>query len=481
MDGFIHLHNHTEDSLLDGHASVEGYIQRAKEIGQDALAITDHFSLSGAYNFVQTANREGVTPIVGCEIYMAPENPEGAKAKRPIFYGEEGDAAKGEDVSGRGAYLHLTVLAKNQTGVENLFRMSSESAKLENTYLKPRVDFDMLTRHSEGLMVFSGCPSSEISTRFRLGQKDKAYEYANRLKDVFGDDFYIEIMDHGMSDDLERKLLPNQLEMSKKLNIPLIATNDNHYVRAEDAKSHEELLAIQSKTSMFDAPFDEGGPRFAFDGNQYYLKTRAEMLKLFPQDEFPGAIDNTLVVAEKVSPVKFKYDPHLKPKPVIPSGYTEKTYLRELVKKGFVERYGNSPREIQKTAHENIKKELRVLESSDYVGYVLVVHEYVNWARENFSTRDANGVIHALSVGLGRGSAAGSTVLYCLKIVEVCPVRYGLLFERFLSEGRGDVYKISYDDGSEEISVASGVRIMNTGERKYIHEINEGDIVVGEE
>lgn len=476
---FISLHTHSDNSLLDGFGTYSEYIVRVAELGQRGLGGTDHGNTLGTFDLIKGCRAAGITPVPGVEFYVAPENPEGARAKRPIFYRGGGQG----DVSGRGAYLHLTVWAVNNTGVSNLFKLSTLSAQEQHFYMKPRIDFEMLTQHSEGLVVATGCPSSEISTRFLLGQDDKAYEYAHRLRDVFGQDrLFVEVMNHNMSIDLERRLIPKQVKLAKDLGLELLATNDSHYAKQTDAKHHEEMLAIQSGSFMSQKRSSEGGTRFNFDGEEYYLKTAEEMAKLFPERDFPRALSNTIRVAEMAEDINFSFNPNLRPHPIVPDGMTEVEYFSKLIKRGFKERYGNAPADIQRQAIADLQHEFNVINSSDYIGYMLTVYEYINWARDEFSTRDADGNILAPSVGVGRGSVGGSRIAYVLKISEIDPIRHGLFFERFLSEGRGPVYKLTYDDGSEMLQVASDVvnRVDEaTGETSstFTHRVRPGDLL----
>lgn len=476
MTEYSSLHNHSQASLLDGFAQVPEYVERAKEIGLKGLGLTDHGNTSLIYSFINNCWDAGIVPSPGCEFYAAPINPEGAKAKQAIFYGRNGVKSGRHDVSGNGAYLHLTVLAVNNIGLRNLFALSTMSSMPEHTYMKPRIDFELLEQHSEGLVVLTGCPSSEISTRFLLGQDKKAYDYANRLLEVFGRDrLFVEIMDHNMSHDLERNLLPKQLKLAKDLDLKIVATNDSHYAFEHDHLHHEELLCSQSKSKMSDKTSDEGGRRFAFDGKEYYLKSGQQMLSVFPERDFPGAISNSLLITEMSTDITLDYDPHLRPKAPIPEGLTEVTYFQQLINEGYLKRYGNADRATKKEALRRIKEEFHVFYSSDFIGYMLSVHEYIKWTKDNFSTRDEKDNALAYSVGAGRGSVGGSIIAYCLGISEVDPIRFNLIFERFLSSGRGSQYLIKYDDGTEETLVASAEKTLTgTDETKFVYQLEEG-------
>lgn len=479
---YVSLHTHTHNSMLDGFSKTGEYIAVAQSDGQPGLGISDHGNLFGLYSFIRDVRAAGMTPVPGCEFYMAPINPDGARNLAPVFYGNGGP----NDVAARGAYLHLTAWAYNSRGLHNLFQLSTLSNQSENFFKKPRIDFDMLADHSEGLVVSTGCPSSEISTRFLMGQDREAYDYASRLKDVFGDRLFVEVMDHDMPIDLERLLLPKQLELSKRLDIPLLATNDCHYAHQQDHVAHEEMLCVQSGAQMRDATYDNGGNRFAFNGSEYYLKSSAEMARIFPRERFPGALSNSLLITEMASDIKVDFDPHLKPNPVIPPGFdSEVDYYRHLIKEGFQWRYGHMSQDIQEEAMRRNRKEFDVIYSSDFIGYMLVVRDYLVHARDTYSTRDDRGEILASAIGAGRGSVGGSIHAYELGISEVDPIKHGLIFERFLSAGRGATYRITYDDGtSEEVVVSSqkGLVHRENGEatsasRRYIHQLSVGDEV----
>lgn len=485
-DDFVSLHNHSDRSLLDGFSTVEEYIERTVDLGQRGFGLTDHGNTFNVYSMLQTAKNAGIIGIPGSEFYVAPINPEGAKVQGPVFYGETYQGKNGRlaavspnDVSSSGGYLHLTVWAYNKVGLKNLFKLSSISNSPENFYKKGRIDFDMLANYSDGLIVSTGCPSSEISTRFLLNQDNKAYEYASLLKEVFGKErLFVEVMDHSMSIDLEKKLLPKQIELAKALDLNLLATNDCHYAHNHDDVAHEELLCIQSGAKMSDDTYDQGGRRFAFNGREYYMKSASQMLELFPQNDFPNAVSNSLLIAEMTEDLSFDYDPHLKPIFPLPEGFKDEiTYYKHLLQEGFKKRYGNSSPEIKKEAAKKLKEELHVIQSSDFVGYMLVVRDYLMWTKKNHSVYHNNELI-ASANGPGRGSVGSSISAYVLEISETCPIKHGLIFERFLSAGRGAVYEITYDDGTTETLVASDEKILSDGKPKYTHKLEIGDEVL---
>lgn len=493
---FVHLHTHSEYSLLDGMGSINEYLDRVQELGQRGLGIADHGNLFGVYELITEARKRGLKPVPGIEAYMSPMNPEGSKVKHPVFYGKNGKKdPSGYDVSGGGAYTHQTLWAFNNTGLHNLFKLSTYSYQPENFYLKQRIDFDALADNSDGLVIGTGCPSSEISTRLLLGQDEEAYDYAQRLYEIFGKDrMFVEVMDHSMKSDLERLLIPKQLEMAKKFGLRLLATNDAHYTLDSDSIHHSEWLCAQVKAKMSDKTYSEGGRRMAFEGNGYYLKSTEEMAKLFPDDKFPHALESTIDIMDMADDISLDFDDKLMPKPIIPEGFdNEVVYLQDLVNEGFKKRYQHSDAwyserkeyakngfttaaQVQAEAIKRIKEEFEVIHSSNFIGYFLTVREYLQWTKDKFSTKDDKGNILASSIGPGRGSVGGSVIAYCMGISELCPIRYDLIFERFLTAGRGATYRIEYTDGTFEDILVSDMKTVH-GDKKYIHELSIGDVV----
>ena len=520
--GFVNLHNHSHYSILDGYSRPIEYLKRAAALGQTALALTDHGNLFGAFEFVSAARAMSksldkkkhpqepvwVKPIVGIEAYMAPENPDGAKCKKPVFYSDD-PSKRSIDVSSNGAYTHLTLLAVDDAGFHNLIRLSTESFKRENTYYNQRMDMSMLAKWNAGLVATTGCPSGEIQTRLRLGQVKEAYEYAERMSDLFPGHYYVEIMSHAMKKDLERDAIPQLLKLAEDLKLPLLATNDAHYANPGDARRHEEMLCINTNSRggtgervYMDTPTEDTvdewmethqkeaqdylsrgrrvPTRFAFSGNDYYLKSYEEMIRQFPEDKFPGAVRNTLEVADMVGdwwakkpldleaiadkyrddvelakagkafdadyrlphagggtslvgpvkankgvtvlgetpsqPAEFKSDPltqkliddgtvalgpydlslnkGIRPVIQIPEGWTEAQWFQKKLNDGFVQRRvakGDSP-EILAESKRRLDVEYPVFEGNDFVQYMLVVADYISWARE-----------HGVTVGSGRG------------------------------------------------------------------------------
>lgn len=405
MDNFVNLHNHSDYSLLDGFGTVDEYIARAVEMGQPALGLTDHGNVCGLFSFIQKCNKAGIKPIPGIEAYVAPVNPMGAKVHQPVRYGKPGQ--EGIDVSGNGAYLHMTLWAMNDEGLHSLYALVRE-ASMEgnefnhldlpdgdgNYYMKPRMDLDMLARHNAGLIATTGCPSGEIQTRFRLGQDEQAYDYARRMSEIFEGRYFVELMDHGMAQgkDIERVAIPKLLKLADDLNLPLLATNDSHYCNHEDAPHHEEMLCANSKATMYDLPYDEGGKRFAFNGDEYYLKTRDEMLSIPVFHEHPEAVDNTMRIADMVERIEFKLRSDLRPEVEIPDGYDEIGWFKHEIKEGLKKKRSDASPEVKAEAVKRINHELPVFTDNNFVQYMLVVKDYIDWARSN-----------GIRVGYGRG------------------------------------------------------------------------------
>lgn len=466
---YVGLHNHTDFSVLDGYAKVDEYIEAAKEMGMIGIGLADHGTASGLFELITKSKKAGLIPVPGVEFYVAPENPLGARVRTPIFYGPGGKKAPKYDVGGNGLHLHLTVFAYNNVGLSNLFKLTSKSWEKENFYSKPRIDTNMLAEHAEGLIATTGCPSSEISTRFLLGQDKKAYEYATRMKSIFGDNYYVELMNHDMEEDLERIILPKLIKLARDLDIKVIATNDSHYANKKDAGPHERQLAIQTGSKMSEPGFNDGGTRFSFSGPEYYLKSYDEMYRTLPADIAEEALANTLELTHKCEGINLEYNPHLRPSIEVPEGKTTVTHLRDLILEGYKTKRANDSEEVKLESQKRIQEEFKVIHSNDFVDYFLVVHDYINWAHTN-----------GISIGAGRGSVGGSEIAYLLDISNTDPIRFDLLFERFLSPGRGSLYQIDYIDGtSEEIAVSENKVIFNAeGNKKaYVHEIEPGDTI----
>lgn len=454
---FVHLHVHSDHSLLDGYSTIDEYIEKAVELGQPGLALTDHNSMTAIYTFIKKCKKAGIKPIPGIEINLAPDNPLGAKAKNSIQYGDRGLVSK------RGASVHLTLLAKNYKGLQNLFKLTHLSYNPENFYTVPRIDLEILKNHSEGIIVLSGCPNSEINLRFRLNQDEKAYEYASILKEIFKDDFYIEIMNYKTIPDYSQQKL---LKLSKDLGIKAVFTNDVHYAKKEDSSMQEMVMALGNGSKMDETPSYKGGFRLALGGNERYLKSFEEMKELYQYEKMPELIDNTIEIFNKIENIEIFYDNKLRPTVEIPKEFPDNvSYLKHILNEGFKRKRGNQSKEIQQESVKRVKSELETVVSNDFVDYFLVVWDYIKWSRDN-----------GYPVGAGRGSVAGSEIAYLLDISRTDPIRFDLMFDRFISPGRGATYQIEYEDGTiEEINVAEK-KIVN-GKEKYIYQLSEGDIV----
>jgi DNA polymerase-3 subunit alpha len=415
-DSFVHLHVHTEYSMLDGAARLDDLFAKTAEMGMPALAMTDHGNVFGAYDFWKKANAHGVKPIIGTEAYVAP----GSRFdKTRVRWGDGGE----DDVSGGGAYTHMTMLATSTEGMHRLFKLSS-LASLEGYYYKPRMDKELLAEHVRpniDVIATTGCPSGEIQTYLRMGNFEAAKRSAGEYRDIFGaDNFFCELMDHGIG--IERRAQKDLIRLAKEMGIPFLATNDLHYTSPEDAKAHEVLLCVQSGKTMADPG------RFKFDAQDFYLKSPAEMRALW--SEFPEACDNTLRVAERCE-MEFVEGRDLMPRVDVPAGYDEQTYLREQVHAGLRERF---PAGVPEAHTTQADYEVDVICNMGFPGYFLVTADLCRHAKEN-----------GIRVGPGRGSAAGSLVAYALRITELDPVEHKLLFERFLNPERISMPDIDLD------------------------------------
>ncbi|MDI6631807.1 MAG: DNA polymerase III subunit alpha, partial [Thermoanaerobacteraceae bacterium] len=397
----MHLHLHTEYSLLDGAARIKEVVRRAKELGMPALAVTDHGAMYGVVDFYQTCIREGIKPILGCEVYVAPRT---AADRTP----------KVDD-----NLYHLVLLAENDTGYKNLMELVSRGFT-EGFYYKPRVDKLWLGQLSKGLIALSGCTAGEVAAHILNGEPDKARRAAATYREIFGpDNFFLELQDHGL--DEQRRINPELLRLSRELSIPTVATNDVHYVNEEDAALQDILLCIQTGKTVSDTN------RLRFHSNQLYLKSAREMAVVF-RDQ-PETLARTCEIAERCR-VKLSFGQYHLPAYPVPQGHTPASYLRELCYAGLKRRYG----EPEQAVVDRLEYELRVIEEMDYPSYFLIVWDLVRFAREN-----------QVLVGPGRGSAAGSLVAYCLGITNIDPLRYGLLFERFLNPERVSLPDIDID------------------------------------
>jgi DNA polymerase-3 subunit alpha len=444
MSSFAHLHVHTEYSMLDGAARVADLVAEVARQEMPAIAMTDHGNVFGAFDFYKQAKKVGVKPIIGIEAYVAPES---RFEKKRVKWAEGGE----DDVSGGGAYTHMTILAENNEGLSNLFRLSS-LASLEGYYYKPRMDRELLTRYSKGLIATTGCPGGEIQTRLRMGAYKEAIAAASDYRDIFGaDNFFLEIMDHGI--DIESRVKADLLKLGKELGLPLLATNDLHYTFNEDARSHEALLCVQSGSTLADPK------RFKFDNDEFYLKTPAQMRELFK--EIPESCDNTLLIAERCN-VTLREGENLLPRFEVPAGETEDSWLIKESERGLQGRMGTR---VTDEHHARLKYELDVMIKMGFPGYFLVVADLVAHAKKV-----------GIRVGPGRGSAAGSLVAYALGITGLDPLEHGLLFERFLNPERISMPDIDLDFDERRRSEMIRYATTKYGEDRVAQIITYGTI-----
>jgi len=400
---FVHLHTHTEYSLLDGSNKIKEYVSRVKELGMDAAAITDHGVMYGVIDFYKECLAQGIRPVIGCEVYVAP----GSRFDKEASHGDD-------------RYFHLILLAENNTGYQNLMKIVSIGF-IDGYYYKPRVDKEILRKYHEGLICCSACLAGEIAHLLKRGMKDKAEQAALEYLDIFGEgNYYLELQDH--MDGAQTLVNQDIIRMSQKLGIPLIATNDCHYTYPEDAKPHDILLCLQTGKKLDDED------RMRYVGGQYYVKSEEEMRELF--SFIPEALDNTQKIADRCS-VEIEFHNTKLPHYDIPEGFSSSLdYLKHLAYTGLAERYP----EDDGTLRERLDYELSVIERMGYVDYFLIVWDYINYSRS-----------HGIPVGCGRGSAAGAILSYCLHITDIDPIRYQLLFERFLNPERVSMPDIDVD------------------------------------
>ena len=399
---FTHLHVHTEYSLLDGSSKINEITARAKELGMDSIAITDHGVMYGVIDFYRAAKNIGIKPILGCEVYVAP----GSRFDK--------EAGMSED-----RYYHLVLLAENNTGYANLMKIVSKGF-VDGFYYKPRVDYEVLSEYHEGIICLSACLAGEVQKYLQRGLYEEACKSALHYQEIFGKgNYFLELQDHGIP---EQGFVNQQLiRMSKELGIELVATNDIHYTYADDAAAHDVLLCIQTGKKVSDTD------RMRYEGGQYYCKSEEEMRALFPYA--PQALDNTHKIAERCN-VEIEFGVTKLPRYEVPEGYDSWTYLNHLCDEGLVKRYADKADELR----ERLDYELGVIRKMGYVDYFLIVWDFINYAKRN-----------GIAVGPGRGSAAGAIVSYVLEITDIDPIRYNLLFERFLNPERVSMPDIDVD------------------------------------
>ena len=399
---FAHLHVHTEFSLLDGSNKIKEYVSRVKELGMNSAAITDHGVMYGVIDFYREAKKQGINPILGCEVYVAPNS----RFDREITGGDD-------------RYYHLVLLAENEEGYANLTKIVSKGF-VEGYYYKPRVDKELLRKYHKGIIALSACLAGEVARFLTKGLYEEAKKTALEYQEIFGEgNFFLELQDHGIP---EQGLVNQQLfKMSEETGIELVATNDIHYTYAEDAKPHDILLCIQTGKKLSDEN------RMRYDGGQYYVKSEEEMLRLFPYAK--QALENTQKIADRCH-VEIEFGVTKLPKYDVPDGYTSWEYLQKLCYEGLEKRYGDPSEELK----DRLSYELETIHQMGYVDYFLIVWDFIKYAKD-----------HGISVGPGRGSAAGSIVSYCLEITTIDPIRYQLLFERFLNPERVSMPDIDVD------------------------------------
>ena len=418
-DSFVHLHVHSEYSMLDGAARVKPLIKAAVEQKMPAVAITDHGNVFGAFDFWKSATEAGIKPIIGTEAYITPGTDRRDKTR--VRWGT--GAQNRDDVGGAGSYTHMTLLAENTEGMHNLFRLSSK-ASLEGYYFKPRMDRELLSQFGKGLIATTGCVGGEVQTRLRLGQYAEAKRAAGDFQDIFGkENFFCEIMDHGI--DIERRTMTDLLKLAKELDLPLVASNDLHYTHAHDATAHAALLCVQSASTLDDPN------RFKFDSDEFYLKTAAQMRHIFR--DHPESCDNTLLIAERCE-VEFNTKANYMPRFPCPEGENEESWFIKENEIGLAKRYPNG---IPDAVRKRADYEIGIIVQMGFPGYFLVVADFIMWSRQQ-----------GIRVGPGRGSGAGSMVAYAMGITDLDPLVHGLIFERFLNPDRVSMpdFDVDFDE-----------------------------------
>ena len=415
---FVHLHVHTEYSLLDGACRIDGMMDRVKELGQTAIAITDHGVMYGCIDFYKAAKAAGVKPIIGCEVYVA------RRGMADRVHGIDNDP------------YHLVLLCENRTGYENLCKMVSE-AFINGFYGKPRVDLALLEKHHEGLIALSACLAGAIPQYLLEEDYENAKAYAVNLARIFGEgNFYLELQDHGI--DEQRRVNQGVMRIARETGLPLVATNDAHYLRKEDAAMQDVLMCIQMGKTVDDEH------RMKFQTEEFYLKSEDEMRQLFPNCE--EAIENTQRIADRCN-LEFVFNEYHLPAFPVPAGYTNEEYFRKLCYDGFAERYAEPPESYK----ERLEYEIGVISRMGYVNYYLIVWDFIRYAKEN-----------DIPVGPGRGSGAASIVAYCMHITEVDPMQYALIFERFLNPER-----VSMPDFDTDFCMERRGEVIEYVTRKY--------------
>jgi DNA polymerase-3 subunit alpha len=415
-DSFTHLHVHTEFSMLDGAARLDELVAKAVEDGMPAIGITDHGNMYGTLDFYKECNKQGIKPIIGTEAYMAHDH----RSERPARRGRIDDSG-GDTEGGKKLYYHLTLLAENQSGYKNLIQLAS-LAFMEGYYYKPRMDWELLEKYSDGLIATTGCLGGHVLQSLLNGDEQGALTKAARLQDIFGrDNLFVELQDHGLPE--QRQTNPKLIEIAKKIGAPLLATNDSHYTHQHDHESHDALLCVQTGALLSDPK------RFKFEGTEHYLKSAAEMRYLFR--EVPSACDNTLWIAERAD-LEIEFGKPLLPEFPVPEGFGDAAaYLQHLTYEGARRRWGD---QLPNDVVERLAYELKTINDMGFASYFLITWDLIKHARDS-----------GIRVGPGRGSAAGCAVAYCLQITDLDPIKYDLLFERFLNPSRISMPDIDMD------------------------------------
>lgn len=425
---FVHLHTHTEYSLLDGSNKIKNYVSRVKELGMNAAAITDHGNMFGVINFYREANKQGIKPIIGCEVYVAPNS----RFDKELTGGED-------------RYYHLILLAENNIGYKNLMKIVS-AGYVEGFYYRPRVDMEILNQYHEGIICLSACLAGEVQRYISKGLYEEAVKQAVKYRDCFGEgNYYLELQDHGIPE--QKTVNQALLRMSKELNIPLVATNDIHYTKAEDAESHDLLLCIQTGKKVDDED------RMRYEGGQFYVKSEDEMKTLFPYAL--EALENTQKIADRCN-VTIEFGNYHLPPFDVPEGYTSRTYIEKLCEEGLQRKFHDECTDPEKAdklkvLKDRIEYELNIIDNLGFVNYFLIVSDFIKYAKNN-----------GVSVGPGRGSAAGSLVSYCLDIIEINPIDFDLYFERFLNP-----YRVSMPDIDTDFSPEGRYKVIDYVVEKY--------------
>lgn len=442
---FVHLHVHADGSKLDGLAQVKKMVPAVEALGMPAIAITDHGSMSATYDLHKATKDSPVKPIFGIEAYVAPES---RLHKEPVRWADGG----GDDVSGSGAYTHMTILASTDEGLHNLFRLSSQ-AYLDGFYRQPRMDDELLAKYSQGLIATTGCPSGAVQTWLRIGNYDKAVEAAAKYRDIFGaENYFVELMDHGL--EIEKRVIPQLLQLAKDLSLPTVATNDSHYIHKNESHIHDALLCIGSGSKL------QEKDRFRFDGDDFYIKSAEEMRAIWDEVS-PDACDNTLLIAERCT-AAFGEGKDLMPEFPVPEGETESSWLAKEVEKGLEKRYPNG---VPEDRRKQAEYEVGIINQMGFPGYFLVTADFINWAKD-----------HGIRVGPGRGSAAGSIIAYALGITDLDPIRHGLMFERFLNPERVSMPDIDVDFDDRRRGEVIEYVIKKYGEDKVANIVTFGTI-----